>query len=654
MEAKDLFVFAGAGVSCGMPAGLPTFNWLRDEILRQLELDAYIATANVESAHADVAEKMAPEAFMSGLHRSAIDVSEWLAGVLGRGSPNAVHVALARLARDGSRVWTVNFDTLIEEAGGRSVDCVSWPAEPRSGASILKPHGTINSRLIVTAEDVIGGLDASWARQLREDVNDRIVAFVGYRGRDLDFQPIWPDVLADAKRVLWFDFHVKEEQDRKQRLLAAIDQAGNLEFPPHAFPPAGVPAAHNPSWDFIEWCVREGLLEIDDALVAQLFEKQSEINYPEIRGARREARGLIAGVLGDYRTARNTYFKLLVRLRRPSANTRALLQLVVNQGGRPVAVALKFAHLLPPTGRLMLVRTRAERQRLTALHRLGSHHAVLRGTSSIGADTISTLLILRSAALRVTGSLDEAADLGAEAFRRATSEEHPVRVAHAAFQHTMALLWADRLDEARVALEEELVPRAPLAATRWVAWADFLRGALEARGDTRASSTAAFEAFELSKQRFEAEVLMDGVISVLVARLAVHRRVKDRGFEATAAEAQRLSRRGRKASRLYARRSRFTAEAIQIERAEYARIHEANRDKASRLYGGVASSPYPLHRSLALLGLAMSDPRHDQFAARIAEAKREADLIGARLVSARALQLQASLESDSLREVFFC
>jgi hypothetical protein len=49
--------------------------------------------------------------------------------------------------------------------------------------------------------DLAGDFDLG----LRSDVRGRTVLFIGYRGRDLDFQPIWDQVLSDAAAVVWFD-----------------------------------------------------------------------------------------------------------------------------------------------------------------------------------------------------------------------------------------------------------------------------------------------------------------------------------------------------------------------------------------------------------------------------------------------------------------
>lgn len=169
------------------------FNWLRDEVLSQLGLDSR------DSARREVAAGLAPEPFMSELRDGGIDVARWLRETLS-GKPNMAHRCLAELAHTGAGVWTVNFDTLIEQADP-SLRVLAWPDAPTQTAQLVKPHGTLGSELIVTSDQVLGGLDRPWIERLRDDVKGRTVIFVGYSGRDLDFQPIWNEVLKGAREV---------------------------------------------------------------------------------------------------------------------------------------------------------------------------------------------------------------------------------------------------------------------------------------------------------------------------------------------------------------------------------------------------------------------------------------------------------------------
>jgi hypothetical protein len=358
--------------------------------------------------------------------------------------------------------------------------------------------------IIVTAEQVLAGLDAAWLERLRADVAGRTVVFVGYRGRDLDFQPVWDAVLGRAVSVVWFerwDGGKCFEEDHKRLLLRRADASGRLLFAlPAAFRPSVPPAARpNPSWDFVAWCRDHQLAGVSPALARQLFDDLPAVRFPPLPGAPGWARPAVQGLLGDYKGARNSYLRTALR---PCSQRKAAM--------------LAPAAALPAWGRLGRAGELARRKRLAAWSHTARYEAVLRATRQLPADAVSTYLILRSQAQRVTGSLDEAAQTAATARIRARGEHHPVRTAHAAFQECLALLWAERLDEARSCLAEYLKPYAALAASRWVAWADFIAGGLAVR---EASADAAFASFLAAETRFRAEAPLDGVVSVKTARL---------------------------------------------------------------------------------------------------------------------------------------
>jgi hypothetical protein len=99
------------------PQQTPDFNWIRSEVLCQLSLDAYASgDPGADPPRAEVADGLAPEPFMLELSNAEVAISDWLGQVLSGGDPNAAHTALAAVAREGAKVWTVNFDSLIERA----------------------------------------------------------------------------------------------------------------------------------------------------------------------------------------------------------------------------------------------------------------------------------------------------------------------------------------------------------------------------------------------------------------------------------------------------------------------------------------------------------------------------------------------------------
>jgi hypothetical protein len=253
--------------------------------------------------------------------------------------------------------------------------------------------------------------------------------------------------------------------------------------------------------------------------------------------------------------------------------------------------------------------------------------------------------------LRFSGSLTDAARVAEEATQRAHGEGHNVRIAHAAYQWCQALLWAERLDQARECLEEQLTPYAAIAASRWVAWANFLRGSLLIRGG---DADEAKKELLLGEARFRSEALTDGIVSVEAARLTALRLAgEDAEFERQRdALSDRISARSRSET-YYARGHRFTRETVQLEEAEYLRVHRHDLTRARAGFIAVASSPYPLHAALGELGLALVDAETTGDLSHAQAALDEARRIGFRLVVERA-QALLSGRPPSAGEVFFC
>jgi hypothetical protein len=658
ISAADLLVFAGAGVSKPEPAGLPVFDELRDAILIEIGLEEYVL-AGEGSPLRKAATGLAAEPFMNELSAAGIDIEFWLANVLSGTAPNAAHHALAQLAAAGSTVWTGNFDVLIEEASGRTLRTVSWPREPLPDARLLKPHGSVGGRLIVTSRQVTRRLDDPWLRRLRSDAAGRIVLFIGYRGCDPDLQQVWPEVLRDAAAVYWFDRWAGGQMYQaryKRQLLRDVDAGGRLQLmPPAPLPPGVSPdARHNPCWDFIAWCQDRSLVRIDPDLVSRLYEQPSPQRLAPLQGNLLWAKPAIQGLLGNYRGARRSYWQLAARPGYQREAAYAIAASNVMHGGGVMAALLAPAQVLPRRGRLGRARTMAARAQLAAWSRSGRHRAVLRATRTLTADALSVQLILRSESLRVTGSLDEATAAATAARVRAAEERHPVRLAHAAFQECLALLWAGRLAEARRCLADYLRPYAELAANRWNAWADFIEGGLAVYSG---HGRDALDAYSDAELRFKAEGLTDGVVSVLTARLAARRLLRDpAGYTRLLADVTALSRDGMNGTRYYTRRSDFTAASITNDHAEFARCSQQDLSTAWTLYQRTAASRYPLQQALGHLGLALIQAERGQFPGHAAAALRVAEDIGFRLAAARSRELLTGplpVPPEALREVYF-
>lgn len=658
VDAERLFIFAGAGLSFPAPTSLPTFNQIRDEVLIGLDLPEFVRPSDAEEGDVSIevatAEGLFPEPFLHALSAAGFPLTSWLTDILDAVRPNAAHTALAELALAGARVWTVNYDHNIERAIDPALSVSAWPAAP-GRAQVMKPHGSLGGDLIATAEQVVRGLDEGWLAQLRRDLDDIDTAvFLGYSGRDLDFHPYWDDALSRVRRLVWFDLP-GADCAFKEALLPKTVARGALELPEPAAPPPDVdPGARpNPCWDFLVWCRDTGLLGEPDAAAARgLFADRIDgLPHTKLPGDLRWARAAVLGTLGAYRRERQQYEQLL---RSPGQTRAAVLALgnhLLSHGRLPVARVLRAGMLIPPlTGRLQSARERAERKRLTVMSRVGAHARIIKATASLSDDAVSTYDILRAESLRVAGSLDDAVATARRAYERALTEHHLVRIAHAAYQECQALVWADRTDEAWEALENHLRPHAPLAASRWVAWADFVQSAvLVRRGDVDGSRRYV----ERATRGFAAEGLADGIVSAQMVLPTVARRAGDDAGFVAAVQAVRKHMTPTANITYYTRGHPFTDQAIMLEEAEFARTHTRDSAKATELFTMLATSVYPLQAAFGRLGLAMtasdSVVRH-----RLAEQALEAGArVGQRLVIDRAELLLAG-NPGATDEVFFC
>lgn len=624
MRADELFVFVGAGASFGAPAGRPLFPEIRRDVLSQV-----LGTDPPPGS-----DRVAPERFMQVLQDADIDAAGYLRAVLSDGSPNAVHHALAQLAARGARVWTVNFDPHIENADP-ALAVSAWPDDPDAGAQVLKPHGSTRGEMIFTADDVLQPLRDAWSRRLAADARGRVAVFLGYSARDLDLAPLWDDVLLGAERVVWFTMPDADEQRYVARLLASVAAAGRLSMRVASAAPV------NASRDFVEWCLAEGLVTLDPALVALLDAHREAVRWPALTGPVGTAAGPILEALNDIAAARRAYRQRLWHGPARRSALRSLALLTLNHGGPRVARALGLAAVVPSVGPLRSPRAAILRKRVTILANLGRHDTVLRATRRLGAGDVSTLFTLRTASLRVAGSLDDAVECGSDALSRAEAEGHAVRRAHAAYQLGMALMWAGRIEEAEACVAHRFEPVAGVAASRWVAWLDFLTGCLRIH---RGSGDDAVESLTRAAVRFTAEGLGDGVVSSWTAMLTAHRlRCDDGAFTATRAM---LDDPPMSFGVHYTRGHVLSRVAVALEDAEFAAWHRNDRDAARTAFAFAAGSPYRVHSAMGRLGLARTGV---DAAGNAERARAIAVEIGARRLATAAESL---LQGEATRELF--
>ena len=183
----ELVIFAGAGVSMGEPACLPSFKELAEKIAQGT--DKRLQDGETE------------DRFLGRLHDKGkgVKVHERAVQELSRNNPKPtdLHRDLLRLYQKNGeqiRVVTTNFDLLFEEAARDLFDTVPEvfraPALPlgRDFNGIVHVHGNLSHRqgIVLTDEDFGRAyLTEGWARRFLVELFRHFhVLFVGYRHND--------------------------------------------------------------------------------------------------------------------------------------------------------------------------------------------------------------------------------------------------------------------------------------------------------------------------------------------------------------------------------------------------------------------------------------------------------------------------------------
>ena len=181
----ELVVFAGAGVSMGKPACLPSFKELADKIAQ--------GTGEV------LQKGESEDRFLGRLHDKGVKVHERAVRELSRNNPKptALHKNLLRLHQKSEqvRVVTTNFDLLFEEAAqdifGTVPKVSHAPELPRARDfnGIVHIHGDLNypQGLVLTDKDFGRAyMTEGWATPfLVELFGHFTVLFVGYSHNDI-------------------------------------------------------------------------------------------------------------------------------------------------------------------------------------------------------------------------------------------------------------------------------------------------------------------------------------------------------------------------------------------------------------------------------------------------------------------------------------
>ena len=186
LRDAELVIFAGAGVSMGEPACLPSFKELAEKIAQ---------------GTGEVLQKGEPEdRFLGRLHNKGVKVHELAVQELSRNNPKPtdLHRDLLRLYQKNGeqvRVVTTNFDLLFEEAArdlfDKEPEVFRAPALPlgQDFNGIVHVHGACDHLrgMVLTDEDFGRAyLLEGWARRFLVQLFLHFrVLFVGYRHNDI-------------------------------------------------------------------------------------------------------------------------------------------------------------------------------------------------------------------------------------------------------------------------------------------------------------------------------------------------------------------------------------------------------------------------------------------------------------------------------------
>jgi hypothetical protein len=601
-DPREVFVFAGAGLSRSGPTSLAMFDGLRDALLRGLDLGRYVPVWGTDLTEEQRRIKgIQPEPFFAALEAAGVDAQTWLVKVLDPADalPNAAHRAIAELCLAGARTWTVNFDTFIEQSMP-GISVVAQPDDPDETAGrpeLLKPHGSIGGRLIVTPQETLSRPPEAWRRRLRSDLDAcRHVVFIGYSGRDFDYRQMWNELLTD-QTVWWFDMP-GSDVEFKEHLLRATAAKGLLRFP-KATEHTGADGSSffNPSWDFIYWCQEHGLVsDLTDADRDSLLKSGPRTDLPQVPMASEVARADFAILLGDLRQARRLLGRaLLDRWQRRRAAAR-LWTLFANQPSTLGRWVTSAWWLIParPWG---TTRRRVRDKYLAQLSNATRHQRVITLSDRWQRQgrLSSAAFGLQLAALKMQGDVAAVIDRACAAVKNRLSDNNTVRC-NAAFHWCHGLLWAGRYAELRSALDDEFRPLAGITNTRWMAWADYIEACLLIadpnlrHGDEHAA--AVMDLLDAAEQRFTSEANWSGLVDIRTVRLTALRQqcAVEAYVQAAAALADEDHRKPMKV---------FAAQAVMLELAQMLAYHLNDRDSALGIVEPLRQSSFPVHATLA-------------------------------------------------------
>jgi hypothetical protein len=211
-DLDGVIAFVGAGISA--PAQLPTFDVLRAELFADV-LGFMPLRKKTRGVLAERLARLAPEYCVSLLDEPtesggrANSARTFICSRLTNATPTVEHYLLATAMSNGARVYTPNFDRLIETAAGESFEAtVRRHADDEVGqAPLRKLHGSCPD-ILVSAEDVMLSIAGPWAEAFLDDCRtpkSHLLVW-GYRGVDPDLAPLVVEGARCANRCTWIAF----------------------------------------------------------------------------------------------------------------------------------------------------------------------------------------------------------------------------------------------------------------------------------------------------------------------------------------------------------------------------------------------------------------------------------------------------------------
>jgi|GEM_PF-6129875 hypothetical protein len=593
----------GAGASLAAPAGRPLFGWIRAALLKPVD-------AEIAGRHA---EHLAPEALLSRLANSGIDIDRELRQMLSGGAPNALHLVAAETLRRGWPVWTTNFDELTEDAARSSnapVHVIGPDDDPTCRCKrghLFKPHGTLSgTHVLARSEQVMRPLSPPWLDRIASDCADASVAVVGYAGADIDLRGGLRAALMKVPHhgASWFARN--DDVPALQRRYAEPLAANRLTLR----------ASDRPDLAALAWARAQGLT----ALVTDTAQTDAErpTQRPPLQAAYQPNALIRARVLDDFGAAldaRTLYRKALRSGPRRAAAARAVFTSGMIHGApwRTVAVAsLNLACRLPVSWAMP---HRARLNHLTWNVPVDERLAILERSLLRVPNDPKVLLATANAAKEVDPQ--RSAELVPRARAAAERDDNASDAAWATWVHSFSLRWLADIEGSLERARQLADGYDALAGPVWIAWGHFELGANAA---LQGHLEAAIEEMQLAIEVFEAAGPMF-LFDAWAAMIAIRRAAGDMPEQRHAYdEARQLLQAG-------SLRRAFRQDVLTVEQAEYARQQE-RYDDAERLYRRLTTSPTVAQEILGLLGLGEVQRRTGRVPEASWQAMRRSDELG--------------------------